>query len=229
MRVSLYFEVRAFTVLQQSIATAWSWGITLIKKRLLPQQQRTSPLLRCRTHQSEQVSDLSGSWTAPLPRFCSRWPIPLPSWHIPQLSPLTTIYPAPTQETSISQEQVMPVKRTGTGHRRLKNRYRSGKPEKHIGKFRQRLSDGPETTPAGRTSNWRPISRPPSFPQHPYTHFLPKHLILPQLRQRPPVTPKAELALKSPTPNLEKDSTKSVVMTVARNPRHKDQKMKEET
>ena len=39
----------------------------------------------------------------------------------------------------------MPVRRTGTGHISLKNRYTA--------EFRQRLLDGPETTPAARTSN----------------------------------------------------------------------------
>lgn len=149
------------------------------------------------------MSDLSSRWTASLPRFGFQGPIPLPSCHIPQLSPFTTLYPAPTQETSISQEQVLPVRRTGRGHRSLKNRYRSGKTEKYIAEFRQRLPNGPESTPAARTSNRHPTSRPPSFPQLPYPHSLPQHLILPKLRQRPPVTPKSKLTLRSSTQNFE--------------------------
>ena len=60
----------------------------------------------------------------------------------------------------------------------MKNRYRSGKTEKHIAEFRQRFPNGPETTPAARTSNRHPTSRPPSFPQLPYPHSLP-HLFYP--------------------------------------------------
>lgn len=97
----------------------------------------------------------------------------------------------------------------GADHTRQKSRPHL--PEKQIGKFRHRLSPGPETILATRILDWGPTCVLPLFSQCSPTLFPNPNPILinmsyPPTQAEPPAGPKAMLYTRSPASNLNEDS-----------------------
>lgn len=97
----------------------------------------------------------------------------------------------------------------GADHTRQKSRPHL--PEEQIGKFRHRLSPGPETILATRTLDWGPTCVLPLFSQCSPTLFPNPSPILinmsyPPTQAEPPAGPKAMLYTRSPASNLNEDS-----------------------
>lgn len=109
------------------------------------------------------MNDSPGNRNPPHPRLdTAMTPLTFP------LSPPTVVTSGPTEESSIAQEQTIPV-RTGAARSSQKNSWRpqgleeqgQGNKARNTDGLRQQLPVGPETTPAARTTERQRISRPP--------------------------------------------------------------------
>lgn len=108
--------------------------------------------------------------------------------------------------------KTIPIWSTATDPVSQKNRCKSHGPDKRIDELRQRLTAGPEASPATRTSDRWPTWRPfPPF-QCPLTQYpIPIFLFITmshpfQLGHRPPLGQMDKLASRSLAPNSKRDS-----------------------
>lgn len=149
------------------------------------------------------------------------------------LSPPTVVTSGPTGESSIAQEQTMPV-RTGAACSSQKNSWRPQGLEEQGGRgtmpeklmdsdsdslWAQRLHLLPEPQRGSPSADRLPHSVSP-------TRFLPSSPHHPELRQRSPAGPKSKRTTRGLALSLEGDSltSGSEVRPAARIPRQKDQK-----
>lgn len=183
-------------------------------------------MLRCRPYHSEQVNDSTANKNPPHPRLDT---VVTPLTF--SLSPPTLVTSGPTQESSIAQEQTMPV-RTDAARTSQKNCWRpqwfedqgQGNQAKQMDSDRdslwaQRLHLLPEPQRGSPSADRLPHSVSP-------TRFLSSSPHHRELRQRSPAGPKAKSTTRSLALSLEEDSftTGSEVRPAARSPRQKDQK-----